>query len=68
MFKVCRNIAQFYPACIETLEANMGNYFLLCAECGENTDLMLELLGTLVYMPTDRWFQTMEEHDILGFL
>jgi hypothetical protein len=29
--------------------------------CGENTDLLLELLGTMVYIPTDKWLQVMEK-------
>lgn len=38
----------------------MEHYIELCLACGENTDLMLELLGTMVYMPTDKWISLME--------
>ena len=37
---------------------NLMNYQSLA--CVENTDLTLELLGTMVYMPTDRRMQLME--------
>jgi hypothetical protein len=46
----------------------MPQYISLCYECGENTDLLLELLGTLVYLPTDKWEVLIEECDILEFL
>lgn len=68
LFKVCRNIAQFYPLSLESYEEFMPQYISLCYECGENTDLLLELLGTLVYLPTDKWEVLIEECDILEFL
>ena len=37
-------------------------------EAGENTDLLLELLGTLVYMPTDKWEVVIEEYNMIEFL
>jgi len=27
----------------------------MAMECGENTDLLLELVGTMVYTPSDTW-------------
>jgi len=37
-------------------------------QCGENTDLMLELLGTMVYIPTDRWDETIEKTNFIEFI
>ena len=37
-------------------------------QCGENTDLLVELLGTLVYIPTDKWQEVMEKQGIIDFL
>ncbi len=36
--------------------------------CGENTDLLLELIGTMVYIPTDKWLQVMEKQNVIEFL
>ena len=46
----------------------MEHYIELCVMCGENTDLMLELLGTLVYTPSDKWIGLMESSQIIDFL
>lgn len=40
----------------------------LAYDCGDNTDLLLELLGTLVYLPTDAWEVMIAECDMLEFL
>ena len=37
-------------------------------QCGENTDLMLELLGTMVYIPTDKWEETIHKTNFLEFI
>jgi AcrR family transcriptional regulator len=37
-------------------------------QCGENTDMMVELIGTLVYIPTDKWQEVMTGTGILEFL
>ena len=37
-------------------------------QCGENTDMMLEIMGTLVYIHTDRWEQVIIEADFINFL
>ena len=55
LFKVCRNLAQFYPQSIETLERYLPQYLDYAMACGENTDLLIELIGTMVYIPTDKW-------------
>ena len=36
-------------------EAHLEDYAIMVQQCGENTDLMLELLGTMVYIPSDHW-------------
>lgn len=46
----------------------MELYIELAVQCVDNTDLLLELLGTMVYMPTDRWAEMMEGQGILEFL
>ena len=37
-------------------------------QCGENTDLMVELLGTMVYIHTDRWAEVIEQTDFITFI
>ena len=37
-------------------------------QCGENTDLMLELLGTMVYIPTDSWNEVIEKTGFIEFI
>ena len=37
-------------------------------QCGDNTDLMLELLGTLVYIPTDKWEDAIIKANFLDFI
>jgi hypothetical protein len=56
---VCRNVAQFYPASIETLEKYLPYYVDAATQCGENTDMLVELLGTMVYVPSDKWLEVM---------
>ena len=68
LFKVCRNVAQFYPASIETLEKYLPHYVEAMMQCGENTDMMVELIGTIVYIPTDKWQEVMQNTGILEFL
>lgn len=50
LFKCIRNIAQFNPNCQDTFVNHLEDYAMLVQHCGENTDLMLELLGTMVYI------------------
>lgn len=61
-------MAQFYPASIETLERYLPHYVDFAIQCGENTDLLVELLGTMVYIPTDKWEAVMEKQGIIDFL
>lgn len=37
-------------------------------QCGENTDLVLELLGTMVYIVSDEWQHVIEEAGFIEFL
>ena len=41
---------------------------MMVQQCGENTDLMLELLGTMVYIPSDRWEETIHKTNFLEFI
>lgn len=68
LFKVCRNIAQFYPVSIDTLELNMDRYIELAQACEDHTDLLLELLGTMVYIPSDLWEEKMRNQGFIEFL
>ena len=65
---MCRNIAQFYPNSLETLDRYMDRYIELAQVSEEHTDLLLELLGTMVYMPTDQWTEKIEQYSIIEFL
>lgn len=46
----------------------MPHYADYASQCGENTDLLVELLGTMVYVPTDKWEAVMEKQGIIDFL
>jgi len=37
-------------------------------QCGDNTDLMLELMGTMVYIPTDHWDKVIDATNFIEFL
>ena len=68
LFKCVRNIAQFNPNCQETFVKHLEHYCILVQQCGDNTDLMLELLGTMVYIPTDHWEEAIKKTNFLEFI
>lgn len=68
LFKCVRNIAQFNPNCHEIFVSHLIEYAVMVQQCGENTDLMLELLGTMVYIPTDSWEEVIEKTNFIEFL
>lgn len=68
LFKVCRNIAQYSTQALETFEKYLETYILMSQQCGENTDLQLELLGTMVYIHSDTWEQVINKHNFIEFL
>lgn len=68
MFKCIRNIAQFNSSLFEQFEGHLVRYATMVQQCGENTDLMLELLGTMVYIPTDTWEQVIERTGFIEFI
>jgi hypothetical protein len=68
LFKVCRNIAQFAPSTLDTFDRYLEQYIVMAHHCGENTDLQIELLGTMVYVHTDRWEEIMAKTNIIEFL
>ena len=41
---------------------------MMVQQCGENTDLMLELLGTMVYIPSDNWGEVMVKTNFIDFM
>jgi len=41
---------------------------MMVQQCGDNTDLMLEMLGTMVYIPTDKWAEVIEKTNFIEFL
>lgn len=40
----------------------------MAQQCGENTDLQLELLGTMVYIPTDKWEDMINKTNFIEFV
>ena len=46
----------------------MPYYIDAATQCGENTDLLVELLGTMVYVPSDKWVEVMAQQGIIDFL
>lgn len=68
LFKCIRNIAQFNPNCHDTFVLHLENYACMVQQCGENTDLMLELLGTMVYIPTDSWEDVIKKTNFIEFI
>ena len=68
LFKVCRNIAQFAPSTIEVFERFLPHYIMMAEQCGENTDLQIELLGTLVHIHTDKWEEVLNKYNFVEFL
>ena len=46
----------------------MDRYIELAQQSDDHTDLLLELLGTMVYMPTDLWGEKIEKWNMIEFL
>ena len=46
----------------------MDRYIELALEAEEHTDLLLELMGTMVYIPSDLWTEKMEQYGVIEFL
>ena len=69
LFRVIRNCAQFGPVTnIDIYEKYMPMYIELVQQCGENTDLMVELIGTLVYIACDKWDTILVDNNFLEFI
>lgn len=49
-------------------EAHLEDYAIMVQQCGENTDLMLELLGTMVYIPSDHWQIVIDKTNFIDFI
>ena len=43
----------------------MDRYIELATVSEEHTDLLLELLGTMVYIPTDMWTEKLEKFGVI---
>jgi hypothetical protein len=39
----------------------------MAQQCGENTDLQIELLGTMVYIHSDKWNEMLMKTNFLEF-
>ena len=50
------------------MEVLIEDYVAMAMDCGENTDLQLELIGTLVYIPSDRWKELVPKLNIIEFI
>jgi hypothetical protein len=46
----------------------MEKYIYMSQQCGENTDLQLELLGTMVYIHSDKWEEMIQKTNFIEFL
>jgi hypothetical protein len=40
----------------------------MAQQCGENTDLQIELLGTMVYIHSDKWNEMLPKTNFLEFI
>lgn len=40
----------------------------MAQRCGENTDLQLEILGTMVYIHSDKWEEVIKETNFIEFI
>lgn len=68
LFKVCRNIAQFAPSTLETFERYLEQYIHMAYNADKNTDLQIELLGTMVYVHTDKWPEVINKTNFIEFI
>lgn len=69
LFRVIRNIAQFGPVTnIDIYEKYMDDILELTKQSGDNTDLQIELIGTLVYINSEKWDVYLTEGDFLDFV
>lgn len=40
----------------------------MAQQCGENSDLQIELIGTMVYIHTDKWYEMVPRTNFIEFL
>lgn len=67
LFKVIRNIAQNDKTAAILLQDYVYSFYQVI-ESTQNSDLQLELLGTLVHADTNRWEEFMEKTTVLQFI
>ena len=68
LFKVCRNIAQFAPSTLETFEKYLEPFVVLAYNSDKNTDLQIELLGTMVYIHSNIWEDVINKTNFIEFV
>ncbi len=69
LFKVVRNIAQLSKTQqSETFESYLEHFVVMCMNSGENTDLQIEIIGTMVYMHFDIWEEVIHKTNFFEFL
>jgi hypothetical protein len=68
LFKVLRNIAHFAPLTHDIFEPFMLDMARLSMEAAENTDLQIEVLGTLVQLHNDNWEEVLKDGVFIEFL
>ena len=71
LFKCIRNIAQFNPNSHETFVRYLETFCIFVQQIKQvenNSDLMLEVLGTMVYIPTDDWEKVIKKTAFLDFI
>lgn len=69
LFRVVRNIAQFGPITnVGTYEHYFEQLIELAKQSSENSDLQIEIIGTLVYINTEKWDDVICKTDFLDFL
>jgi len=50
------------------MEMQIEEYLDMALEAQDNTDLQLELVGTLVYIVSDRWKELIEKKNVIEFI
>lgn len=68
LFKVIKNITQFAPGVQFMMEEEIEDYLDMAMNAADNTDLQLELIGTLAYIVTDNWSEIVEKKNVIEFI
>jgi hypothetical protein len=68
LFKVIKNITQFAASAQDIMEQYIEDYIDMAMRTQDNTDLQLELVGTLVYIASDRWQELVGKKNLIEFI